>query len=73
MLPCLAIVSNVSINTEMDVSFQIRIFSRYFPRSGIAGILTFLTPAALGCEVKSTWVPAHSKKSLHKWDSMGEL
>ena len=30
-------VNNAAMNTEVHVSFQIRIFSRYMPRSGTAG------------------------------------
>ena len=33
----LAIVNNAAINIVMHVSLQIRIFSGYMPRSGIAG------------------------------------
>ena len=32
----LAIVKSSAVNTGMRVSFQIRVFSRYMPRSGIA-------------------------------------
>ena len=32
----LAIVNNASMNIEVHVSFQIRVFSGYVPRSGIA-------------------------------------
>ena len=33
----LAIVNSASVNTGVHVSFQIRVFSRYMPRSGTAG------------------------------------
>ena len=33
----LAIVNSAALNIEVHVSFQIRVFSRYLPRSGIAG------------------------------------
>ena len=43
----LAIVNNAAMNTGVHVSFRIMVFSRYMPRSGIAGsygssILSFL-------------------------------
>ena len=43
----LAIVNSASVNIGVHVSFQIRVFSRYMPRNGIAGscgssILSFL-------------------------------
>ena len=39
LLPYLAIVNNVAMNTEVRVSFRITVFVffRYIPRSGIAG------------------------------------
>ena len=33
----LTIISSASMNIEVHVSFHIRAFSRYMPRSGIAG------------------------------------
>ena len=33
----LAIASSAAMNTEVHISFQIMVFSRYMPRSGIAG------------------------------------
>ena len=33
----LAIVNSAAMNTGVQVSFQIRVFSRYMPRSGISG------------------------------------
>ena len=33
----LAIVNSASVNTVVHVSFQITVFSKYTPRSGIAG------------------------------------
>ena len=33
----LAIVNSAAMNTGVHVSFQIRVFSRHMPRSGIAG------------------------------------
>ena len=33
----MAMVNSASMNTGVHVSFQIRVFSRYMPRSGIAG------------------------------------
>ena len=33
----LAIVNSAAMNTGVQVSFQIRVFSRYMPRNGIAG------------------------------------
>ena len=33
----LAVVSSAAVNTEVHASFQIRVFSKYMPRSGIAG------------------------------------
>ena len=36
-LHVLAIVSSVAMNIGVQVSFQIIVFSRYMPRSGIAG------------------------------------
>ena len=35
----LAIVNNAAINTGVSVSFWIRVFSGYMPRSGIAGMI----------------------------------
>ena len=37
----LAIVNSAAINIGMHVTFKIRIFSRYVPRSGILGSLEF--------------------------------
>ena len=37
-VPVLAIVNSAAMNTEMHVSFQIMFFSRYMPRSRIAGL-----------------------------------
>ena len=40
LLPCLlAVVDSATMNNEVHVSFQIRVFvfSRYMPRSGVAG------------------------------------
>ena len=37
MFPCLAIVNTAAVNTEVHVSFQIRVFFGYMPMSGIAG------------------------------------
>ena len=37
LLPCLTIVNSAAINTGVHVSFQIRVFSRHMPRSGITG------------------------------------
>uniref|UniRef100_A0A8C6B9I8 Uncharacterized protein n=1 Tax=Monodon monoceros TaxID=40151 RepID=A0A8C6B9I8_MONMO len=34
----LAIVNSAAMNTGVHVSFQIMVFSRYMPRSGIAGL-----------------------------------
>ena len=33
----MAIVNSAAVNIEMRVSFQIVVFSRYMPRSGIVG------------------------------------
>ena len=35
--PVLAIVNSAAMNIGVQVSFQIRVFSRHMPRSGIAG------------------------------------
>ena len=35
----LAIVNNAAVNTGVHVSFWIMVFSRYMPRSEIAGLL----------------------------------
>ena len=37
LLPVLAIVNSAALNIGVHVSFQIRVFSRYIPKSGIAG------------------------------------
>ena len=36
LLPCVANVNSAAMNIGVHVTFQIRVFSRYMPRSGIA-------------------------------------
>ena len=36
LFPCLGIVNSATMNIGVHVSFQIRLFSGYMPRSGIA-------------------------------------
>ena len=37
LIPFLAIVNSAAMNTGVHVSFQTMVFSRYMPRSGLAG------------------------------------
>ena len=37
LIPCVSYLNNAALNNGMYVSFQIMVFSRYMPRSGIVG------------------------------------
>ena len=41
-LGCLAIVNGAAMNTEVQVSFQIMVFSRYIPGVGLLGHIVVL-------------------------------
>ena len=47
----LAIVNSAAMNTGVHVSFSISVFSRYMPRSGIAGSYDDFVPSFLRKEM----------------------
>ena len=62
----LAIVNSAAINIELQLSFQIMVFSRYMPRSGIAriygsSIFSFFKEPPL--PVQEMWVPCLEKET----------
>ena len=55
----LAIVNSAAVNIAVNVSFQIMIFSRYVPRSGVAGSYDH---SILGCRGPAPADPGYSKE-----------
>ena len=65
----LAIVNSAAMNNGAHVSFRIMIFSRYMPRSGIAGYMVTLFSKLINFKKKHTHTAWHAGSQLPKKES----